>query len=92
MLYDNNGFVQYIDGSVVLYTVVGANCYDAWASCDYVSENLYPTYLDGIPTYVIDSAAIRDNPNTFHAYMTFDYTDAFSSQHSASIDFKTPNK
>lgn len=73
-LYDNGMFVQYIEPIVVLSLWNGQDCRNNPGMCTYNRNTIYPTYLNGIPTYIIDTMQI-DDPLVYEASISIEYTD-----------------
>lgn len=73
-LYEKDVFVQYVEPTIKLYLSYGAECYTNPDGCSYTDITIYPTYLDGVPTYIIDTMQV-DDESVFEATISISYTD-----------------
>lgn len=88
-LYDGDMFVQYIEPTVMLYITYGSDCRNNATSCSQSNIAIYPTYLDGVPTYIIDTMQIEDGA-VYEASISMIYTDPAWYEHNQSYGLKKP--
>lgn len=91
-LYDNGMFVQYVEPTVVLHMTYGSDCRNNPATaCTYSDINVYPTYLDSVPTYIIDTMQI-DDVSVYEASINMLYVDPTWYEHNENYGLKKPQK
>gem|GEM_PF-5651308 len=73
-LYDDGLFVQYVEPTMKLSMTYGQDCLNTPAMCTYSGSSIYPTYLDGIPTYIIDTMQF-DDTSVYESIMHISYKD-----------------
>ncbi len=67
-------FVQYIEPTIALSMTYGQDCRNNPDMCTYNKNTIYPTYLNGIPTYIIDMMQI-DDPSVYESSVSIAYID-----------------
>jgi hypothetical protein len=88
-LYEYDMFVQYIEARVLLHMTYGTDCDISPELCSYADINIYATYLDGIPTYILDTLAI-DDPDVYSASISISYSDPAGYEHIEKYGLKKP--
>ena len=88
-LYNDGMFVQYIEPTVVLYMSYGSDCKNNPNACTYSNINLYPTYLNGVPTYIVDTMQL-DDMSVYEASVSMIYTDPSGYEHNEQYGLKKP--
>jgi len=90
-LYDDGLFVQYVEPTMKLSMTYGQDCLNTPAMCTYSGSSIYPTYLDGIPTYIIDTMQF-DDTSVYESIMHISYKDPLWYEHNEKYVLKNPTK
>lgn len=84
-LYDNESFVSYVTPTLQFVKTIGYDCEQE--ICDQSVENIHPTYLDDVPTYIVDIIWL-DNEDVFAAQVTWTYVDNYDYSHHIAMPIK----
>lgn len=67
----------------------GSDCKNNPNACTYSNINLYPTYLNGVPTYIVDTMQL-DDMSVYEASVSMIYTDPSGYEHNEQYGLKKP--